>query len=141
MTPRTSLLLAGVCCLIANVASAQLSVVVRDISPDRSTVADADAATGGRVNGLGVDRSTPARIYAASEFGGLWRSTDTGQNWQHLDGHVPTVTWDVEVDPTNSNRVYATSFYDGRTNSRAGINVSNDAGAAWTHPATATPPL
>ena len=60
--------------------------------------------------------------------------------WAHLDGHVPQATWDVEVDPTNSNRVYATSFYDGRTDSHSGINVSNDGGQTWTHPATARPP-
>ena len=48
--------------------------------------------------------------------------------------------WDVEVDPSNSNRVFATSFYDGRVNSLAGINVSTNGGTTWTHPATATPP-
>lgn len=126
--------------LLADAVSAQLSVVIRDISPNQSTNSDADAASGGRVNGLGVDRTTPARIYAASEFGGLFQSTNNGLNWQHLDGHVPAVTWDVEVDPTNSNRLYATSFFDGRASSRSGINVSTDAGVTWTHPATATPP-
>jgi photosystem II stability/assembly factor-like uncharacterized protein len=141
MTRGKSAVLFVVCCLTAQIASAQLSVVVKDISPDRSNSPDADAASGGRVNKLGVDRSTPARVYAASEFGGLFRSTDNGLNWSHLDGHVPTVTWDVKVDPTNSNRVYATSFYDGRTNSRSGINVSTDGGNTWTHPATATPPV
>jgi hypothetical protein len=140
MTPRHTGLLAAISCLLATAASAQLSVVVQDISPDTSNNADADAASGGRVNGLGVDRSTPARVYAASEFGGLFASADNGLTWRHLDGHVPTVTWDVEVDPTNSNRLYATSFFDGRSASRSGINVSTDAGATWTHPPTATPP-
>jgi hypothetical protein len=135
-------LLAVAACLIASVAHAQLTVTVRDISPDTSSLdpTSANGASGGRVNGLGVDRSTPARIYAASEWGGLFRSTDSGARWTHLDGHVPQATWDVEVDPTNSNRVYATSFYDGRAASRSGINVSTDAGTTWTHPATATPP-
>ena len=128
--------------LAANTASAQMTVVVRDISPDQSSsdAANPNGASGGRVNGLGVDRTTPARVFAASEWGGLFRSLDNGLTWAHLDGHVPTTTWDVEVDPTNSNRVYATSFYDGRVNSRAGINVSTDGGATWTRPATATPP-
>ena len=129
------------CCLLADAASAQLSVAVKDISPDRSNATDADAASGGRVNKLGVDRSTPGRVYAASEFGGLFRSTDNGVTWVHLDGHVPMVTSDVKADPTNSNRLYATSFYDGRTNSRSGINVSTDGGITWTHPATTTPPV
>ncbi|MBZ5657758.1 MAG: hypothetical protein LAO56_21040, partial [Acidobacteriia bacterium] len=127
-------------CLLAGGASAQLSVTVTDISPDQSNSTDADAASGGRVNSLGVDASTPGRVYAASEFGGLFRSNDNGLTWTHVEGFVPTVTWDVKVDPTNSNRVYATSFYDGRVNSRSGIGVSTDGGVTWAHPATATPP-
>jgi hypothetical protein len=57
-----------------------------------------------------------------------------------MNGHLPTVTWDVKVSPADANRVIATSFYDGRVNSLAGINVSSDGGVTWTHPATATPP-
>ena len=137
---RLTLALAIGCSVLATSASAQLSVTFRDISPDQSNNSDPDGATGGRVNNVTIDPSNAARVYAASEFGGVFRSTDGGLTWAHLDGHVPTVTWDVKVDPTNSNRVYATSFYDGRTNSRSGINVSTDGGNTWTHPATATPP-
>jgi len=127
-------------------AYGQLTVTVTDISPNTSSLDPtcangcSNGASGGRVNGLAVDRTNPARVYGASEWGGLFRSVDGGVRWAHLDGHVPQATWDVEVDPTNSNRVYATSFYDGRTNSRSGINVSNDGGQTWTHPATARPP-
>ena len=78
-------------------------------------------------------------MYAASEWGGLFKSTDTGRSWQQLPGHMPVATWDVEVDPANVNRVYATSLYDGRAASRAGINVSTDAGVTWNQAATATP--
>lgn len=140
MTRATTWMVAATLSLTASAAQGQLSVTVRDISPDRSTNTDPDAASGGRVNGIGVDRVTPGRLYAASEFGGLWRSNDNGVTWAHLDGHVPTVTSDVEVDPSNSNRLYATSLFDGRVNSRSGINVSTDAGATWTHPPSATPP-
>lgn len=142
MSRLASFLLAAACGLTPTAAWAQLSVTVTDISPNQSTLdpSDPDGASGGRVNGLAVDRSTAGRFYAASEWGGLFRSDDNGLTWRHLDGHVPTVTWDVEVDPANSNRVYATSFYDGRVASQSGINVSTDAGTTWTHPATATPP-
>ncbi len=141
MTRLTTGLMVVTCCLATDAAYGQLSVAVVDISPDQSTLdaTNPNGASGGRVNGLGVDRSTPGRFYAASEWGGLFRSMDNGLRWAHLDGHVPTATWDVEVDPQNSNRVYATSFYDGRAVSRAGINVSTDAGVTWTHPATANP--
>src|SRR5262249_43569879 len=55
--------------------------------------------------------------------------------------HLPQVTWDVEVDPSSHDRVYATSFYDGRVpgHSIAGINVSTNGGTDWTHPASAVP--
>src|SRR6266496_1408446 len=141
MMRRKNIVLLAICCLAVQSGSAQLSVTMKDISPDRSNNSDPDGASGGRVNNVAIDQSTPGRVFAASEFGGLFRSTDNGLTWSHLDGHVPTVTSDVKVDPTNSNRVYATSFYDGRAISRAGINVSTDGGNTWTHPASATPPL
>jgi hypothetical protein len=120
---------------------AQVTRKWTDVNPNRSTLdaTDPDGASGGRVNGLGQS-ATGAVLYAASEMGGLYRSTDAGLTWTHIAGHVPMVTWDVEVDPTNANRVYATSWYDGRVNSRAGINVSTDAGVTWARPATAVPP-
>lgn len=126
----------------AKPAMAQLTVTVAEINPTRSSsdAQDPNAASGGRVNGLAVSPTTNQTFYAASEYGGLFKSTNGGQNWSRLDGHVPTVTWDVEVDPSDANRVYATSFYDGRLNSLAGINVSTDGGVTWIHPATATPP-
>ncbi|MCL4814323.1 MAG: choice-of-anchor D domain-containing protein, partial [Vicinamibacteraceae bacterium] len=123
-------------------AWAQLSVTIRDISPNQSSsdAADPDGASGGRVNGLAADPSTAGRFWAASEWGGLWRSDDSGLTWVHVPGHVPVAMWDVAVDPANPNRIYATSFHDGRVQSRAGINVSTDGGVTWTHPASATPP-
>lgn len=113
---------------------------VQDINPNTSTNNDADATTGGRVSHIGVAPGGNAVVYAASEQGGIFKSTNSGANWAHLNAHYPQLTWDVKVDPANANRLYATSFYDGKVNSQAGIEVSTDAGATWTHPATANPP-
>lgn len=110
-----------------------------DVNPDVSNNSDPDATTGGRVNGLGVVAGDRNTAYAASEWGGLFQTTDGGQTWRHLDGHLPQATWDVEVDPGNTGNVYASSFYDGRTNSVSGIQISRDGGATWSHPASATP--
>ena len=126
---------AGACALvlIASVAGhAQLSIA--EINPDAIDVRcnDPDGASGGRVNGLG--RPSNAVFYAASEWGGIYKSTDAGRKWARLDAHIPTATWDVEVSPADANRVVATSFYDGRVTASAGINVSTNAGAAWTRP-------
>ncbi|MFN2470734.1 MAG: PKD domain-containing protein [Gaiellaceae bacterium] len=113
-----------------------------DVNPDRSTLdaSDPDGASGGRINGLAEVPGTNQTFYAATEWGGLYRTTNGGLNWAPLNLHRPTAAWDVAVDPSNTNRVYATSFYDGRAAPLSGINVSTDAGATWTHPATANPP-
>ena len=140
----TVILLSGVILVLAaslHPVSAQF--IFTDINPSWSDLdaGDANGATGGRVNGLAkVPGSNDSIFYAASEWGGIFKSTDGGLNWFRLDRHLPTATWDVEVNPGNANRVYATSFYDGKTDSVAGISLSTDAGTTWTHPTTANPP-
>ena len=131
--------LAAALLLGAKPARAQLSVT--EINPDKSTLDanDPDGATGGRVNGLA--RASDTVFYAASEWGGVYKSTDRGRTWSRLDRHLPTATWDVEVSPADMNRIIATSLYDGRVASLAGVNVSSDGGANWTHPSTAAPPV
>ena len=121
---------------------AQTTVTIREVNPTRSTLdaTNPNGASGGRVNGLGSTR-IGRTYYAATEWGGLYKSTDSGRVWRRLDSHVPVATWDVEVDPSDSAKVYATSWYDGRVNSQAGINVSSDGGRSWVHPATAVPPI
>ena len=119
------------------VAAASLSW--QDIAPDTDD-GGRNAASGGRVNGLASASANNNVYYAASEFGGLFRTTNAGANWTHLDGHLPTAMWDVEVDGANNNNVYATSFYDGRVSSVSGVQRSNDGGNTWAHPASATPP-
>ena len=113
---------------------------ISDINPDASDNGNANASSGGRVNGLANASGNNQVYYAASEYGGIFKTTNGGNNWARLNAHLPVMAWDVEVDPSNNNRVYATSWYDGRVNSLAGIEVSTDAGATWTKPATSTPP-
>ncbi|HKJ95645.1 MAG TPA: sialidase family protein, partial [Gammaproteobacteria bacterium] len=132
-------LLAGLFALSA--MSAQATVTFTDVNPDSSTLdpTDPDGASGGRVNGLASVAADNQTIYAATEFGGLYRSTDGGLTWNRLDGHMPVATWDVKVDPVSTSTVYATSFFDGRTTPITGIQVSYDGGLTWNHPATAHP--
>lgn len=127
--------------LLATGSAARAQFVsIDDISPNKATPLLTTQGTGGRVNGLAVDPTTKLVLYAATEWGGIYKSVDGGVHWAHLAGHRPMVTWDVEVNPANPARVYATSFYDGRIPSLSGINVSTDGGATWTRPATAVPP-
>jgi hypothetical protein len=104
-----------------------------DINPSRSNLDDEDpnGASGGRVNHVGA-AADMSRVYAATEWGGLYQSFDQGNTWVRVQTFAPSATWDVKVDPANAARVYVTSFFDGRTTPRSGISVSNDAGATWT---------
>jgi photosystem II stability/assembly factor-like uncharacterized protein len=85
---------------------------------------------GGRVNGLAVVPDAPNIYFAASEVGGLFKSTDGGASWRHLDGHLPATTWDVAVEP-GGQRVFATSFNEGRVDTAAPLQVSTDGGDTW----------
>src|SRR5262245_31495151 len=88
---------------------------VNDVNPDSSTLdaTDPDGASGGRVNGLGAVAFDNDVFYAATEWGGLYKTVDQGRHWLRLPRHLPNVTWDVEVDHDDPDKVYATSFYDG----------------------------
>ncbi len=134
--------LAVALCLLPRAGLAIQGFTYSDINPDKTDIGPA-GGSGGRVNGLGSLGDNQI-FYAASEWGGLYMTTNGGREWQHLDGHLPTATWDVEVVPGTTNvasaTVYATSFYDGRVSSVSGIQVSYSGGATWTHPASATPP-
>ncbi len=94
--------------------------------------------SGGRVNGLAGVPGDALTYFAASEIGGLFKTTNRGDSWHHLDGHLPTRTWDVAAAPGGL-KVYSTSFYDGRIDSLSGIEVSRDGGPTWAHPDISAP--
>jgi photosystem II stability/assembly factor-like uncharacterized protein len=144
-TMLRQLLLFCTATLILSLATSRQSfsqITITEINPNQSSLhnSDPDGASGGRVNGLANVVGNNRTFYAATEWGGLYKSMDGGRNWVRLNNHLPTATWDVEVSPTDANRVYATSFYDGRAASFAGINISTDGGNTWIHPQSATPP-
>lgn len=125
------------CCLMGlallPVGSASAQATWYDINPSRSNTDDdnPNGASGGRVNRVGA-ASDLSRIYAATEWGGLYTSFDQGNTWTRINTFSPSAAWDVKVDPRNSQLVYATSFFDGRANPRSGISISTDAGNTWT---------
>jgi len=123
---RLLAVLLGVC----GSAFGQITSTWFDINPSQSN-GDRNSASGGRINHVGA-ASDFSKVYAASEWGGLYQSFDQGNTWIKINTFIPSATWDVKVDPSNSLKVYATSFFDGRVNPQSGISVSNDAGASWT---------
>ena len=101
-----------------------------DINPNNSNDGS-NGSSSGRVNHVGAAGDL-SKVYAATEWGGLYQSFDQGVTWAKIESFIPSATWDVKVDPSNNQVVYATSFFDGRLNPQSGISVSNDAGATWT---------
>lgn len=123
-------------------ASASAQITIDEINPVRSSLhaTNANGGSGGRVHSVTADPQDGNVYYAASEWGGLYKSTDRGRNWERLDGFLATAAWRVAVQPGNSRVLVATALFDGRTESRAGILRSSDGGLSWTRPASVTPP-
>jgi len=74
--------------------------IVTDVSPDPSTVPPQQhGGWAGRINGIAVQNGNPNVAYAATEWGGLYRTTDGGANWSRLNEHRANAVWDVALDP------------------------------------------
>ncbi len=127
--------------LTGNKVSAEVTSQVVNISPTSSDRdgSNPNSSSGGRVNKIATHPTTDNTFFAASEWGGLHKTTDKGRNWAYIPGHRPQTMWDVKISPSNANIMVATSFFDGKTNSLAGINVSRDGGVTWSVPVTARP--
>ena len=121
-------------------ASAQIAI--DEINPIRSSLhaTNANGGSGGRIQSVAADPQDGNVYYAASEWGGLYKTVDRGRTWDRLDNFLATAAWRVAVQPGNSQVLVATALFDGRTDSRAGILRSGDGGLSWMRPVSATPP-
>lgn len=81
-----------------------------------------------RVIGISMDPSSPEKMYAAVEVGGLLRSTDGGASWESVsEGHYQN------DDPVDMHSVLVSSSRPGHvsTISRIGLSRSADGGEHW----------
>src|SRR6185295_19163390 len=91
---------------------------------------------GGRVTAVTGVASQPATFYMGVASGGVWKTTDAGQNWFPItDGKIPVGSiGNIEVAPSDPNVVYVGTGSDGiRSNVSIGRGVykSTDAGQTW----------
>lgn len=80
---------------------------------------------GGPVFALAIDPQVRSTLYAGS-YGGMYKSVNSGQTWFPIRNGFPSVQFiqAVEVDPNNSDVVYASAYKDY-------LYKSIDGGANW----------
>lgn len=87
----------------------------------------------GRVNVVMVDPNNANTIYIGAPAGGIWKSTDAGQNWTPLSDYLPQIgVSGIAIDHTNSNTIYiATGDKDASDTYSIGVLKSIDGGLTW----------
>jgi photosystem II stability/assembly factor-like uncharacterized protein len=93
-------------------------------------------ARGGRVTTVTGVIQEPHTFYMGSTGGGIWKTTDAGQNWNNIsDGQLPVGSMgDIDVSDSDPSIIYAGTGSDGlRSNVSIGKGVfkSTDAGKTW----------
>jgi photosystem II stability/assembly factor-like uncharacterized protein len=136
MSQTAALVIAGVLLSLAAPAAAQrffMGWTISEFHPD--------IKNGGRVNTIAVDPANNNVILVASESGGLFRSTNRGVTWHHVDELPEFSTNAVAFVPTNPNIVIVTASEDFKVSNGGGIWRSTDNGVNWSQlPNPAAPP-
>src|SRR5437867_4925246 len=81
---------------------------------------------GGTVLALAIDPATPSSVYAGTNRGGVFKSTNGGTSWTAVNTGLPfnTIAQALAIDPVNT-----ATLYVGTT---AGVFKSTNGGASWT---------
>ncbi len=88
-----------------------------------------------------VYAAVPGALWSDSQERGLYKTTDGGKNWvKILYGNEKTGCADIEVDPKEPNRIYASMWQFRRTpwsftsgGEGSGLYKSEDGGKSWKH--------
>jgi hypothetical protein len=85
-------------------------------------------------DGFVVDPNNAGTIYLGTSSLGIWKSTDCGSSWTHVNTGQNGATldsgrnWSMVIDPTDSNVLYTVAGYV----SQAGVFKSTNGGVDWT---------
>ncbi|MBL6872369.1 MAG: PKD domain-containing protein [Flavobacteriales bacterium] len=94
----------------------------------------------GRVNCVTFHPSNANTMFLGTPAGGIWKTTDGGQNWTSNTDFMPRLgVSDIAIHPTNHNTMFwATGDADGFDTFANGIFRSTDGGSTWTQTAFPT---
>lgn len=91
---------------------------------------------GGRTNSIAVDPRDPNVIYLGAALGGVWKTTDGGQNWTPLTDDQPSLaSGGIAIAPGNPDTIYVGTGeenFSGDSLYGAGVLRSDDGGVTWT---------
>lgn len=80
----------------------------------------------GRITGMDMEIGNSDHIIIGANTGGVWRTTDGAQTWQHLTDYFSHLSvYSVAIHPSNSN-----TYFFGSEGGK--IFKSTDSGATWT---------
>jgi len=115
---------------------------------DGNKIADFSSWLPRSVLDIEIDRKDPDVVYVTTHIHGVFKTIDGGNSWQQLDdrgtGLPRTGIYDIDVDPINSNILYATALCGELPNymlppgvenleGKCGVYKSVDGGEHWTH--------
>jgi photosystem II stability/assembly factor-like uncharacterized protein len=80
---------------------------------------------GGTIFALAIDQNTPATVYAGTVGGGVFKSTNGGENWTAMNtGLTNNEVFVLAIDPNTSATVYAGTY-------GGGVFKSTNGGENW----------
>jgi photosystem II stability/assembly factor-like uncharacterized protein len=99
----------------------------------------------GRMTSVRYDPVNANTIYVGGAFGGIWKSTDGGNNFFPItDFEVSLSTGSIFIDPSNTNIIYygtGEATYSGASYYGRGILKSTNGGNTWTNYTNGLPSL
>ncbi len=99
----------------------------------------------GRMTTVRYDPVNPNTLYIGAAFGGVWKSTNGGNNFTPVsDNEVSLSTGSIFVDPSNTNILYygtGEATYSGASYYGRGILKSTNGGTTWINYTSGLPSL
>jgi photosystem II stability/assembly factor-like uncharacterized protein len=91
------------------------------------------AAHYGTVQAIGLSAAAPDTIYAGTDNGYLWKTTDAGGEWTELTSDALPGTWvtSIAVEPKNADRLYVSYSGFREADEKAYVLFSRDGGTTW----------